>query len=522
MKLTTRLLCFFLGAIAVVLLAFDGALYGLASVHLQRQVDERVNGALATLSAAVEIHADTVEWEPDERTIRMGPESGPDRVSWTVRDLTGKVVDCSTDFGGDKEAAGQFAAAEGETTHWQREPWRIVECTLLPSHKPGAAPDANAADAAKQFAGLRLTVGSSLAPVHDNLRTLGIGLVALSIGVWLGAALVGRRLCRRALAPVLRMTAEAEQITPDDLDRRLPLPGTGDEVEQLAQSFNGLLTRVQEAYERQRRFTGDASHQLRTPLTVMLGQVEVALRRERSREDYVRTLDVVRRRIIDLQQITEMLLFLARADAEMRISGNSTVEARELLVEAVERWQMHPRRGDLRIEESPLTPNLSTTRGERSDGPLTRDPSPSRGDGGDARLWVRVHRPLFAQLLDNIIDNALKYSPPGTPVLLRAGRAADGIRIAVEDRGPGIPAEELPQVFAPFFRGRDARTRGKHGVGLGLAVAQRIAAALGATINVDPGTDSGACFVIALPAAPAAEPSLENASDEKVSPACAQ
>jgi signal transduction histidine kinase len=297
------------------------------------------------------------------------------------------------------------------------------------------------------------------------------------------------------------MTEETERITPEDLGRRLPLPGTGDEVEQLAGSFNGLLTRVQEAYERQRRFTGDASHQLRTPLTVMLGQVEVALRRDRSKEDYVRTLDIVRRRIIDLQQITEMLLFLARADAETQISESATVDAWELLSEAVERWQSHARRGDLNL-------------------------SPQREKGDSAPLWVRVHRPLFAQLLDNLIDNALKYSAAGSPVLLRAERGAGGIRIMVKDQGPGIPADEAPQLFAPFFRGREARTNGRQGVGLGLAVAQRIAAALGGTITVEPSTTTGACFIITLPPATNSPGSSrgneETATDEKVSPACAQ
>src|SRR5262249_22700906 len=148
------------------------------------------------------------------------------------------------------------------------------------------------------------------------------------------------------------------------------------------------------------------------------------------------------------QQITEMLLFLARADAETPISESATVDAWELLSEAVERWQAHARRGDLSV-------------------------SPERGDEGSAPLWVRVHRPLFAQLLDNIIDNALKYSPAGTPVLLRAEHRAGGVRILVTDQGPGIPADELPQLFAPFFRGREARTNGRQGVGLGLAVAQR-------------------------------------------------
>src|SRR5262249_55252998 len=149
-----------------------------------------------------------------------------------------------------------------------------------------------------------------------ELRTVAMILAGVSIGIWLLAAAMGRRLVRRALLPVTRMAEAAGAMTAADRDQRLPIPGTGDELDALAGSFNGLLPRLHEEVERQKRFTGDASHQLRTPLAALLGQVEVALRRERPAEDYRRTLADVHEEADRLRQIVESLLFLARAESE--------------------------------------------------------------------------------------------------------------------------------------------------------------------------------------------------------------
>src|SRR5262249_51255839 len=141
----------------------------------------------------------------------------------------------------------------------------------------------------------------------------------LSLTVWLVALFVGRALCRRALVPVRRMAASAADMDAADLGRRLPAAGTRDELDELSKAFNNLLDRLQESVERQQRFTGDASHQLRTPLTAILGQLEVALRRQRPVEEYEQVLTTVRQKAEHLRRIVESLLFLARADAEARL-----------------------------------------------------------------------------------------------------------------------------------------------------------------------------------------------------------
>jgi heavy metal sensor kinase len=315
-----------------------------------------------------------------------------------------------------------------------------------------------------------VTAALSLRPVEAALRNLALALAALSTGTWLLAAGLGRRLCRRALAPLTRMSASARQMTAADLGQRLPDPGTGDELEDLGRAFNDLLARVHEAFERQRRFTGDASHQLRTPLAALLGQVEVALRRDRPAEEYRRVLGLVERRATHLRQVVESLLFLARAESESEPPGREPVDLAAWVPEQLGRWSAHARAADLRAAGDLERPAL-----------------------------VEVHPPLLGQALDNLLDNALKYSAPGTPVTVRLGRDDGAVTLAVEDRGCGIAPEDRPHLFEPFYRSPQARRQGLGGVGLGLAVAQRIVRALGGTITVDSEPDAGSRFVMRFP-----------------------
>jgi signal transduction histidine kinase len=306
--------------------------------------------------------------------------------------------------------------------------------------------------------------------MHALLRTLALALVGLSLAVWLLAAGGGYLVCRRALLPVTRMAAAARGINAAALDQRLPTLANRDELADLSRAFNELLGRLQESFERQRRFTGDASHQLRTPLAAMLGQVEVALRRPRSPEEYERVLGLVREQSVHLRQIVETLLFLARADAESKQPQLDRIDLAAWLREHVGSWSNHARAADLVVECPPQT-----------------------------ALWANAQAPLLGQLVDNVWDNACKYSEPGTPITVRLGYEAGLVCLSLEDQGCGIAADELPLVFEPFFRSCRSRQAGVGGVGLGLAVVERIAAALGGTTGLQSEAGKGATFRLCLP-----------------------
>jgi two-component system, OmpR family, sensor kinase len=458
MTLTTRLSTFFLAALAVTLLGFSLTVYGLAHVYLHRRFEERLQSALARLATAAEVEEDGIDWEPREPPHWSDAEG----VVWAVHDDAGRLRDCSPNLPDDDPLRRPSEDPPG--TDAAGRPRRVLSRTV-PEDGPVFPPE----NQGRKPARLTLTVAAPTEPVTATLRALAAALAGVSAAVWLLAFVTGRWLCRRALRPLSDMTAAARAMTPEDRDRRLPVSASGDELATLGRTFNELLDRLQEAYERQRRFTGDASHQLRTPLTVLLGQVEVSLRQPRSPEEYRATLERVLAQGTNLKRIVEALLYLARADAEARLDDTEPLDLTAWLPRHLENWSGHPRRADLRLETT--------------DGPP---------------VWVRAQGPLLGQLLDNLLDNAFKYSAPGSPVTVRLEGDEKAATLTVEDHGCGIAAEELPRVFEAFYRGKTGRPR-RPGVGLGLAVARRLARLFGGELEARSEPGQGSRFDVRLP-----------------------
>jgi heavy metal sensor kinase len=472
--LTTRLSLFFLATLAAVLAGFSVAVYLAAESYLHRRADERLEAALDTLAAAAEVHPDGVEWETSERALRVGPRSLGDQLAWAVTDGAGHVVARSEQ----PEAADLLAEAAGRLRdapegtrrmHWQGERWQAGQRWVRPTGN-GAPPSAPPDPKEVKYPALVLTAAVPLDPIRSTLRQLAAALAGISAGVLIAALLAGRAVCRRALRPVTRMAAAARDMDADDPTGRLPADPTGDELEDLGRAFNGLLDRLRESLEQQRRFTAEASHQLRTPLAAMLGQVEVALRRDRPAEDYRRALESVGAEADRLRRLVEALLFLARSDAEAGPPGRERIDLATWLPAHLAAWADHPRAADLRSEVGP---------------------EPVR---------VEVQPVMLGELVNNLVDNAFKYSRPGTPVTVRVGRKGNSACVEVVDRGCGIDSADLPRLFRPFFRSAEARRLGVPGVGLGLAVAARLAAALGGTVEVRSEPVQGSRFLFHCPA----------------------
>lgn len=310
MSLTNRLSLFFLAALAAVLAGFSGILYLLAHRHLNAQADHRLDATMHTLAAAIEIHPGDVEWEPLERKVTLGNDPGADQVRWTVHDPAGRLIDCSanlergTDSAADPAAPGwRVLARRVRAGHFDPEPVAgrdaPFEGRLADAFPEAQAPGSVALPHDRTFHGdaLVLTVAVAEGPVQATLAQLAGALAGVSGAIWLTAAVWGRWLCRRALRPIARMAASARSLRSEPGSGTfLDVDPTGDELEDLGRAFNDLLAALRESLERQRRFTGDASHQLRTPLTALLASVEVAGRKERTAAEYRRVLDVVRRR----------------------------------------------------------------------------------------------------------------------------------------------------------------------------------------------------------------------------------
>lgn len=485
MTLTGRFSVLFSGTLGIVLVGFSSVLYLSARIYLDRQVDSRLDASLAVLAAAAEIHADGVEWEPQERVLPLGQESGPERLRWMVFDGRGERVDHSRNLI-DAELTADWIPHAGAAALPSRlvdrlgRRWRIAQRQLRPgaaarsgSHAATDRGTDEPADRSEKFhSSLVLTVCAPLDPKESMLATLAVLLAGLSGSTCLIAALLSRRLSRRALAPMARMVASARELNPADPGWNLELAGTDDELDDLGRAFNALLSRLHDAYQRQRRFSSDASHQLRTPLTILIGQIDVALRHDRSGDEYRRVLKSALSRAGQLRQIVEALLFLGRANSDAQLLEWETVD--------LECWVAQ------HLADRPAIAGSN----ERI-----------RYSASNERLEVRIHAPLLSQLLDNLLDNAEKFSREGSPIVVETmpDHTSKEIVLAVADSGVGIPAEDLSRVFEPFYRSEQARRRGISGVGLGLAIVQRIATAFAGTLSVQSTVGVGSRFEVRLP-----------------------
>jgi len=355
-----------------------------------------------------------------------------------------------------------------------RGAWRVAQCRILPKPGRAAAPyehrnPRKPHDVDRYYRSLLLVAFASVEEAEATLALQGWLLLCVSTGIMLVTALSARWLSRKTLVPLTRMLESARGLDATDAGWSLAEAGTKDELDELGHAFNGLLSRLREAYGRQRRFSSDASHQLRTPVGVMIGNLEVALRCERSCEEYRQVIELAHSRAVRLGQITEALLFLSRADSTTLLQVER-LDLRRWVAEYLGAQQEHPRAGDM------------------------------IADGVEgAPLWVKAHPQLLGQLLDNLLDNAFKYSRPGTPVVLTTPREADSALLAVEDSGSGIAPGDLPRIFDPFYRTAIACRQHSPGIGLGLSVVQGIAKAFGGTVVVRSELGRGSRFEVRLP-----------------------
>ena len=309
----------------------------------------------------------------------------------------------------------------------------------------------------------------------DVQRLRGLMLTVLLIGLALGvpaSALGGWWLAGRALAPVRAMAETAQRIEAEDLSERLPHTTQDDELGRLAVTLNGLLDRLQAAFQRERRFTADVSHDLRTPLALIKSTIGVALNRPRSVEELQSTLTTVDGQIDRVSNLLDDTLFLARADAAQISHGYAPLDLSELISDLHEIMAVHA------VEEKRQT--------------LTGTIEPG--------LWVRGSTDQLTRLLMNLLVNAIQYTPEGGTIHLRAYFEIGKAVVDVADTGVGMAAEDLPHIFDRFYSvdvTRSGSRKGHHG--LGLSIAQAIARAHGGKITVRSVLGKGSTLTVTLP-----------------------
>ena len=311
------------------------------------------------------------------------------------------------------------------------------------------------------------------ATLNDVLIMLAAGLpVAVVIAVAGGFFLV-----RRALLPVERIARKAEEITQHNLSDRLPVVHTGDELERLSVSLNHMISRLEDAIQTSKRFVADASHELRTPLTVLRGELESLAQDRELQAPTTENLGSMLEEVTRLSGIVEGLLALSRLDA-----GEAQAE-----------WVQF----DL-AELAATTADQMSLLAEDKNITVLCDASP--------RIAVKGDRARLKQVIVNLLDNAIKYTPHGGTVRLQISHQDGYALLDVADDGIGIPAEALPHVFKRFFRVDDSRSRDARdggGAGLGLSIVQSICTAHGAQVEVTSVLGKGSRFRVRQPLASA-------------------
>jgi heavy metal sensor kinase len=316
-----------------------------------------------------------------------------------------------------------------------------------------------------------LFVGASMKPVEDTIDSFLEGLAWLIPSGVLLAAIASWFMAGRALEPVAALGKAAGDIAVSSLDRRLPVQGTNDELDQLALRFNDTLARLEKAVGEMKQFTASISHELRTPLAILRGEAEVALMQTHSAEHYRRVLASQLEEFERLTRMINQLLTLANAEsgeveiAKEEVNISSMVQT---LTEALE----------------PVAASKNLTLSCRCDPAVT-----VTGDLG----WIE-------RIVLNLVDNAIKFTRPGGNVRVNVVQGAQTAKLEVQDDGVGIPPEALPHIFERFYRTDPSRSNRIDGAGLGLSLVKWAVDQHHGSIDVHSAPGAGSRFVVTLPA----------------------
>lgn len=315
-----------------------------------------------------------------------------------------------------------------------------------------------------------IQVARSEASMRQQVRSVGlILLLGLPLAV-VAAGLGGYTVANRALAPVARMTERARTITAERLNARLPVSNADNEMGRLATVINGTLARLEESFAQMRRFTADVSHELRTPLTAIRSVGEVGLRGGRRDEaDYRAIIGSMLEEVDRLAGLVDRLLTLSRAESGDANLTREPIELKELADSVV---------ADLEVlaeeKSQPLVVELEGT------------------------PRVLADRLMLRQALINLVDNAIKFSPAGTPIVIRVRDDVDSAIVDVVDHGPGIPHPAREHIFDRFYRASSSAPS-VIGTGLGLSIAKSAVDANGGTLTLLKSDAGGSTFRIAIP-----------------------
>ncbi len=317
--------------------------------------------------------------------------------------------------------------------------------------------------------------GASINKQQAWLQHVGLGLLLLTPAVLIAAILSGHIMSRKALTPVALIANEARRISDKNLSQRLPVSAANDELSDLAVTLNSMLARIDAGFRSVRDFTANASHELRTPLARLRTEIEIALLRPRSADEYSDALQRLQETTVDMTALIDGLLTLARAEAGSDSLHLSAVDLESVIQKTLEEWD--PVATHLGID-------LRREGGDES--------------AGSSSLIVLGDAISLQRLLGIWLDNACKFTQRGGRIAVIAESQGDTVVLALQDTGIGIPLDQHERIFERFYRIQGDKGKPRGGSGLGLSLAAWIATEHNTEIHLDSSPGKGSRFQIAL------------------------
>jgi heavy metal sensor kinase len=454
-----RLTLAFAAVLAVAIVIADTALYlALSRAETGAAADVLVSQASVIAGGLEEING-TVHFGtgdvPTETQQGVAVEAAIVAPDGSISQTPGQALSASTLSKLAADARKQTSAAPPFDVRDSRGVPRLVYAQLV---------------AAGQGPGAVLIVSRSISELQSALTQTLLFLALLSVLIVLAGTLLAHRLAGNILEPVRRIASTARSLSQHELHRRVEVNVPPDELGELVETFNGMLARLEASFESLRRFTADASHELRSPLALMRSELEGTLARPRTPVEYERVLRDLEAEVEHMSRMVDQLLMLARADAGALQPAATDLDVADFLHETAARWRPMADQRHVRLDvDAPDSGNVSA------------DPD------------------LLRRVMDNLIDNATRHTPAGTAVRISGAPTAGGWSIEVHDEGPGIPAAARAALFERFARVDGARARDGGGAGLGLALSRAIAESHGGSLQLVDPNGRGATFRIFLP-----------------------
>ena len=458
--LRIRLALFAALLLCLIQLALSTVFYGVISDWLYHQVDQSLQATAVQISSTLN-SSDNLG--PDDLNFQFS--SGNKAADAFLREQSffirvidqqsGTVLDESEAYNLPVTAAARANTAQFETLPQTGDPSQHIRIYTLPLGRHSS---------------LALQVGQSLKDVEQTSRQI-LNWLTLMLGATGVLALgSGWLLVDRALIPINAITNLANRISESDLSRRIDLQLPNDELGRLAQTFNRMLDRIQEAFLRQKRFSADAAHELRTPLSIMQTGMDVILSQPRTTEQYRSALINVQEEVERLTQLTTNLLMLARANSHTLPMNYHTINL-SLLLHTVA--------------------DYITAVAQQKAISLERNIPPA--------IEIRADEDRLIQVAINLLENAMKFTPENGHITITLLQQRETVQFTIADTGNGIPDADLVHIFEPFYRADRSRNRTAGGFGLGLAIAHEMVQLHGGSITISSQPGHGTQLTVTLP-----------------------